>query len=104
MGQLLFRNKQFARPLFFVVEAVGLKVFRDMGVDQPKLATFGRSIGLGDLRLAQPQRLDLGAREDEAGLHGFANGIIVSGPAIFSHETVADHPIFVFVVFRNHDA
>ena len=88
-----------------MVEAVRLQIFGDVGVDQPQLATLGRSVGLGDLRLAQTQRLDLGAGQDNAGLEGVTSLVIKARATVFSHKAVADPSILVLVVLlRSHEA
>src|SRR5690606_26920378 len=58
LGELLFRYQEFTRAALFMIEAVGLQIFGDMGVDQPEFATLWRGVGFGDLRLAQTQGFD----------------------------------------------
>ena len=96
--QLLLGDEQFAGPFLDVIEAIGLQIFRDMGVDKPEFALFRRSVGFGDLSLAQTQRFDLGAGQDNAGLQGIPDLIVKARTTVFSHEAVADPSVLVLVV------
>jgi hypothetical protein len=69
-----------------MVEAVGLQIFRDIGVDQPDLAVLGIGIGFRDCGLAVAQRLDLGARQRNPGFDGVVDGIIETGLAVFRNQ------------------
>jgi len=59
-------QQQLARPFRLVVEAVGLEIFRNVGIDQPDLAVLGIGIGFRDRGLAIADRLDLGAGQRDA--------------------------------------
>ena len=80
---LLLVQQQLARPLRLVVEAVGLQVFRNIGVDQPYLAVLGIGIGFRDRGLAVAQRLDLGAGQRNPGLNRIVDRIVETGLAVF---------------------
>src|ERR1700679_3341314 len=69
-----------------MVEAVGLQIFRDIGVDQPDLAVLGIGVGFRDRGLAAAQRLDLGARQRNPGLDRIIDGIVETGLAVFRNH------------------
>src|SRR6202000_3194592 len=69
---------QLARALGLVVEAAGLGVFGDIGVDQEQLAVLGVGVGFRDGRLAGAQRLDLRAHQHDAGLERLVDRIGVA--------------------------
>src|SRR6516164_745080 len=69
-------QKKLARALGSMIEAAALQIFGDIGIDQPDLATSGIGIGLGDGRLALPQRLYFGSSQRDPGLECFADGVI----------------------------
>ncbi len=56
-----FVEQQLARALWFMIEAVAVAEFGDIGVDQPDLAVIHFGIAFGDRSLTEAQRLDLGA-------------------------------------------
>src|ERR1700710_61123 len=69
-----------------MVEAVGLQVFRNVGVDQPYLAALGIRVGFRDRGLAVADRLDLGAGQRDAGLDRVLDRIIEACFSIFSDD------------------
>ena len=75
----LLVQQQLARALGLVVEAVGLAVFRNIGVDQPELAALHRGIGFGEIGAALAQRLHLRALQLDAGLEGVEDLVVDSG-------------------------
>ena len=76
-------------PLGRVVEAAGLQIFRDVGVDQPDLAAARVGIGFGDRRLARAQRFHLGAGERDAGLERLADLVVEARLAIVGDDLEA---------------
>ena len=52
-------------------------VFRDVGVDEVKLAALLVGIGFGDAGAALAQRLDLGPVQDQPGLERILDQVIV---------------------------
>src|SRR4051794_26732333 len=83
---LLFMQQQLARPLRLVIEAVGLQIFRDVGVDQPDLAALGIGVGFRDRGLAVADRLDLGAGQRDAGLDRVVDRIVEPRLAILRDD------------------
>jgi hypothetical protein len=65
-----------------MVVAVALLERRDVGTDQPRLVALDARVGVGQVDLAGPDRLDLGAGQDEAGLDGLLDRELVSRPAV----------------------
>ena len=79
-------QQQFARPLRRVIEAAGLQVFGDVGVDEPHLAFARIGIGFADGRLALAQRLHLGAGQRDAGLERLADLIVEARLAVVGDD------------------
>ena len=79
-------HQQLARPFRGMIEAVGLQIFRNIGVDQPDFAAAGVGVGFGDGGLALPQRFHLGAGERKSRLEGLVDKIVEACFAI-----VRDH-------------
>ena len=78
-----------ARPPRLVVEAIGLQIFRYIGVVEDHLAVaVGRRIAFGDGRVAGAQRFDFGAGQHQAGLEHFADLVIEPGASIVGHDLV----------------
>ena len=50
--------------------------------EQPQLATLDPGVGVGQLGLALPERLDLAAPEHDAALVGLEDVVVVAGPAV----------------------
>ena len=71
-----------------MVEAVGLQIFRQIGIDQPDLAALDRGVTVLDIGLALAQRLDLGAGQHKAGLHGIEHLIGKPRLAVFRNGLV----------------
>ncbi|PAV65923.1 hypothetical protein WR25_04339 [Diploscapter pachys] len=60
---LTFVKQQFTRALGFVIEAVAVAEFGDVGVDQPHLPVAHLGIAFADAALAEAQGFHLGAGE-----------------------------------------
>src|SRR5271169_1499515 len=90
-------QQQLARPLRRMVEAIGLQIFGNIGIDQPDLAVAGVGIRFCDCRLALAQRFDLGAGQRDAGLEGLIDKIIEACFAI-----VGDNAELSFILGRHH--
>ena len=52
LAYLVLVEKQLASSTRLVIEAVGLQIFRDMGIDQPDFTAFFCRVGFGDVGLA----------------------------------------------------
>lgn len=50
-----------------MVETIALRIFRNIGIDEPELAILKARIALRYVGLIGAQRLDLGAGQDETG-------------------------------------
>jgi hypothetical protein len=61
-----------------VVELVALRVRRDVEVEQEQLAVLDDAVGVGEVGLAVPQRLDLGAGQHDARLPLVENVVVVA--------------------------
>ena len=72
-----------------MIEAAGLQVFGDVGIDQPDLAAARVGIGLGDRRLAGAQRLDLAAGQRDAGLELLADLVVEARLAVLRDDLEA---------------
>ena len=81
-GDLALVQEQLPRPAGLVVEAVGLQIFRDIGVVEPELAAALAGIGIGDVAAPLAQRLHLGAGQRDAGLEGLADLIVEARPPV----------------------
>src|SRR5262245_47012783 len=79
-------QEQFAHALGRMIEAAGLQVFGDVGIDEPDLAAAGVRIGLRNRRLALPQRLYLRTGERDAGFKGLVDLIVESRLAIVGDD------------------
>src|ERR1051325_456037 len=79
-------QQELARPLRRMVEATGLLVFGDVGVDQPQFTVTRRRVGLSDAGLAGAQRLDLAAGERHARLEGLVDRVIEPRLAVIGDE------------------
>ena len=75
-------QQQLAVAARLVVVAVALLEWGDMGVDQPRLAPLDARVGIGQVRLAGTDALDLGAGQDEARLERIGDGVVVARLAI----------------------
>ena len=51
---------------------------RDVGPDQPRLALLDPGVGIGEVDLARPDRLDLGSGQDDAGLERLVDRELVA--------------------------
>ncbi|MNV04344.1 hypothetical protein D3C71_946360 [compost metagenome] len=71
-----------------MVEAVGLQIFRQVGIDEPDFIALVRRVGFGDIRLAFAQRLDLGAGQHEPCLVGINDLVVETGLAVFRNDLV----------------
>ena len=69
-------EQQTARALGRVVELVGLKIFRNIGVDEEEIAVFFGGVALADCGLARAERFDLRTGQRNASLEHFANRVI----------------------------
>src|SRR5271165_5362001 len=73
---LLSVQQQLARPLGQMIEAVGLQIFGNIGVDEPDLAVPRIGIGFGDRALARADRLHLGAGQRKASFHRVLDRVV----------------------------
>src|SRR6516165_9051174 len=69
-----------------MIETIGLQIFRNIGINQPDLATARIRVGFGDGGLALPKRFDFGAGQCKSGLKDLVDKIIETRLAI-----VGDH-------------
>ena len=60
----------------------GVLIWRQVGTEEPQLAVVDPGIGLLQRRLAVPERLDLGALEDDAALEGLEDVVLVAGAPV----------------------
>src|SRR5579884_1708643 len=96
-------QKQLARPLRLVIEAMAHRVFRDIAVDQPDLAIVDLGIRLFQARLARAQALDLGPGEDQATLQSVKNLVFVKGAPV-SADRLNAFRFLVFFFRSSHDS
>ena len=68
-----------------MVEAVGLQVFRQIGIDQPDLAAFFSGVRFSDVSLAFAQRLDLGAGQNQPRFECIDDLVVETSLAVFRH-------------------
>src|SRR5579863_9065947 len=80
-------QQQLTRSLGRMVEAVGLQILRNIGVDQPDLAAAGVGIGFADRCLALTQRLYLRPGERDAGLHRVVDKIVEACLAVVGNDS-----------------
>src|SRR5581483_5584247 len=85
---LPFVQQQLARALRRMIEAPGLQILGDVGVDQPELAAARIRIGLGDRGFARAQRLHLAAGERDAGLELLADLVVEARLAVLGDGLV----------------
>ena len=71
-----------------MVEAVGLQVFGDVGVEEEHLLARRAGIGLADGRLALAQRLHLRAGERDAGLVGLDDLVVEPRLAVVGDDAM----------------
>ena len=69
-----------------MIEAPGLQIFDDVGIDQPDFATPCVRIGFGNRRLAVAQRFDLAAGQCNAGLEFLADLVVEARLAVLGHD------------------
>ncbi|QTK79100.1 hypothetical protein AT6N2_C1334 [Agrobacterium tumefaciens] len=81
-------QQQFPAAARLMVEAVGLQIFRQMGIDEPDFIALVRGIGFGNIRLAFAQRLDLGAGQHQSCLIGVDDFVVEPGLAVFRNDLV----------------
>ena len=79
---LTFVEKKFPSGLGDVVEEVPEIIFVDMGVVEERFIILDAGEGVSDLAFASAQSFDLSAFEDDAGLEGLEDMIIVASLAI----------------------
>ena len=72
-----------------MIEAAGLQIFRNVGVDEPDLAVAGVRIGFGDRSLALAQRLHLGAGQREARLEALEELVVVPRAAVLGDRLLS---------------
>src|SRR4051794_37446360 len=75
-------EQQLPDPLRLVVVAVGLRPRRDVDPDQPGLVALDPRVRVAERHLAGPDRLDLRAGQDEAGLERLVDREVVTGPPV----------------------
>src|SRR4029078_7384690 len=75
-------REELAGPLRSVVVAVSTLERRDVGTDQPRLAAVDPGVGVGQIRLAGPERLDLRPGQDDAGLERLVDRVVVAGSSV----------------------
>ena len=73
-------------PCAFMVEAVGLQIFGNIGVDQPDLAVLGIRIGLRNRGLAIADRLHFRAGQRNPGFDRVLDRIVEPGLAVFGYD------------------
>src|SRR5262245_24136318 len=86
LADLAAVEEELADTLGRVVEAAGLQIFRNIGIDEPDLATARIGISLRDGGLALPQRFHLRPSERDAGLERLADLVVESGLAIVGDD------------------
>ena len=74
-----------------MIVPVAAGILGDVGVHQPHLAVFRPGVGILEVDPASPDRLDLGAGEDQASLKGILDMVIVirlavDGDYFFAHR------------------
>src|SRR5690606_28037321 len=67
-GNLAFVQQQLPGPLGFMFEAVAMAEFRDVGIDQPRLAIADFAIGFRDRAFAEAQAFHYRPGQRDAGL------------------------------------
>ena len=84
-------EQELARPLGLVVVAVATLELGDVGTDQPRLVALDARVGVRQIRLACPERLDLGPGQDDPGLERLVDREVVSRPAIEGNRLFIGH-------------
>src|SRR5204863_3544998 len=79
-------EEQSARALGGVIEAAGLQIFGNVGVDEPKVPAARVGVGLADRGLAGAQRLHLAAGERDASLEHFADLVVEARLAVVGDD------------------
>src|SRR5262245_34819177 len=79
-------QQELARTLGRMIETAALKIFGDIGVDEPDFAAARIRIGFGYRRLALPQRLDLGAGQCDPGLERLTDLVVESSLAVVGDD------------------
>src|SRR5438874_2717874 len=89
-------QQQPTRALGRMVEAAGLQIFGDVGIDQPELAATGIGVGFADRGLADTERLHLGPGERDAGLEHLADLVVEARLAVVGNDAM------LAIRFRRH--
>ncbi len=84
-------EQQLAGPLRVVVVPIPLLERRDVGADEPGLATLDPGIGVGDIGLARTDRLDLRAGQHEPRLERLVDRELVAGFSVEGDGGVVAH-------------
>src|SRR6266487_4242593 len=84
-------EEELPDPLRFMVVAVGLLEGGDVGADEPGLVALDARIGIGEVDLAGPDRLDLRPGQDDARLERLVDRVLVSGPPVEGHRLLVRH-------------
>src|SRR5690606_26674632 len=66
-GHFTLADEQLAQAPRLMIEAIALRIFRNIGIDEPELAIFKARIAFRYVGLIGAQRLDLGACQNETG-------------------------------------
>ena len=75
-------QQQLPRPLRLVVVSVAARMLGDVGPQQPQLPAFRPGERVPQVHPASPDRLDLGASQDQPRLKAILNMIVVIGLAV----------------------
>ncbi len=79
-------EQKLARAFRVVIEAVGLAVLRNVGIQEKELALFHRGIGFGQIGAAFAQGFYLGSLQGQSGFKSLKNFILIPGAAVVGHH------------------
>lgn len=79
VGNLFFVKQEFSWHHGFVIKLIAVGILLDGGIVEPCLPVFDPDIGIADLHMAGSDGFDLGALENDPGLHGFQDRVVVAG-------------------------
>src|SRR5690606_18398593 len=99
---LLAVEEELPRPLGLVTELARRGVGADVRVPQPRLAALEARVGVLQVRPPGAQRLDLAARQHEAGLERLDDLVVVPRLAVDGDDGVAGNALLGFSLVRLH--
>ena len=79
-------KEQFALTIRFRVGPVTMAVGGDMEGVEPGFTIFDASVGVGEIATASTDGFDFRTRQNNAGLNGLGNGVMMTGLAVMDFD------------------